>query len=83
MKKILTILFLTATSLMITSCITEHNTENKQEKPTLNQSGPEYTSHYICPMRCPKSGSDKMGQCPVCHMDYVENKKHEDYGKTN
>ena len=40
-----------------------------------DQSGKEYTSAYICPMHCEGSGSDKMGTCPVCGMDYVKNEK--------
>ncbi len=39
--------------------------------------GQEYTAAYICPMHCTGSGSDKMGKCPVCKMDYVANKEHE------
>lgn len=42
--------------------------------------GKEYTSAYICPMYCPGSGSEEPGQCPVCKMDYVANKKHEGDG---
>ncbi len=37
------------------------------------QEGKEYTSAYICPMHCEGSGSEEMGQCPVCGMDYVAN----------
>lgn len=40
----------------------------------VDRSGPEYTSRYICPMHCEGSGSDSAGICPVCKMDYVENK---------
>lgn len=36
--------------------------------------GPEYTSAYICPMRCEGSGSAEMGTCPACKMDYEVNK---------
>lgn len=35
-----------------------------------------YTSMYICPMHCAGSGSDSMGVCPVCKMDYVKNDEH-------
>jgi hypothetical protein len=42
------------------------------------QSGPEYTSAYICPMHCKGSGSDQAGTCPVCGMDYVANKDHKE-----
>ena len=37
--------------------------------------GKEYTSKYVCPDHCEGSGSDKPGKCPVCGMDYVENKQ--------
>ncbi len=47
------------------------NTENtkviKETKPT------DYTAKYICPMHCPNSGSDKMGDCPNCGMELIEN----------
>jgi hypothetical protein len=50
------------------------NTENAAEATeSVDQSGPEYTSAYICPMHCTGSGSDKPGTCPVCGMDYVVN----------
>ncbi len=39
--------------------------------------GQEYTAAYICPMHCTGSGSEAMGKCPVCKMDYVANKEHE------
>jgi len=81
MKSFITYLIITFASLFLYSCGNgEQATQN--QTPGLNQSGPEYTSQYICPMRCPKSGSDKMGTCPVCHMDYVENKEHKDFGKS-
>lgn len=40
------------------------------------QQGKEYTSAYICPMHCDGSGSEEMGQCPVCGMDYVANENY-------
>lgn len=42
--------------------------------------GAEYTSAYVCPMHCEGSGSDEMGQCPVCGMDYVAQAEHVDDG---
>jgi len=36
----------------------------------------EHNSKYVCPMYCEGSGSSEPGECPVCHMQYVEN---EDY----
>ena len=35
--------------------------------------GKEHTSSYVCPMHCEGSGSEEMGNCPVCGMDYVKN----------
>lgn len=40
----------------------------------MQKLGPEFTAAYICPMYCEGSGSDKPGKCPVCGMDYRENK---------
>jgi hypothetical protein len=40
----------------------------------MQKLGPEFTAAYICPMYCEGSGSDKLGKCPVCGMDYRENK---------
>ena len=37
------------------------------------QTGPEYTSAYVCPMHCDGSGSAEAGVCPECGMDYVAN----------
>jgi hypothetical protein len=55
----------------------KHETPAPQATPTeteeVNKSGKEYTSHYVCPMHCAGSGSDSLGVCPVCGMDYVLN----------
>lgn len=68
--------------LIFISCSGKHDGHNhnaastdKQEMPAskADESGPEYTSAYICPMHCPGSGSDQAGQCPKCGMDYVKN----------
>ena len=48
-------------------------TTTPEQKP--DETGPEYTSAYICPMHCKGSGSDKPGVCPACGMDYVLNEK--------
>lgn len=51
-----------------------------QEKAVMekvDQSGPEYTSKYICPMHCKGSGSDQPGVCPACGMDYELNPAHQ------
>ncbi len=37
------------------------------------ETGPEYTSKYVCPMHCEGSGSDNEGKCPACGMAYVLN----------
>ena len=47
------------------ACKHTHAAEDKK--------GKEYTSEYICPMRCEGSGSHEMGKCPACKMDYVIN----------
>ena len=52
------------------SCTSTGNTEAGTE-----QTGPEYTSAYVCPMHCEGSGSEEPGTCPVCQMDYVLNDK--------
>lgn len=39
--------------------------------------GKEYTSAYICPDHCKKSGSDKEGECPNCGMELMENPNYE------
>ena len=39
------------------------------------EKGVEFTSAYVCPMHCEGSGSEEPGKCPVCDMDYVENKE--------
>lgn len=46
-------------------------------KTKQDQSGPEYTSAYVCPMHCKGSGSDESGNCPVCGMEYIKNNKEE------
>ena len=49
--------------------------EMKEMPATSEESGPEYTSAYICPMYCTGSGSAEPGKCPACGMDYVKNDK--------
>ncbi|TAF64472.1 MAG: hypothetical protein EAZ55_11595 [Cytophagales bacterium] len=51
-----------------------HNHEKKEAKK-IDSTSKEYASMYVCPMHCEGSGSEKPGKCPVCEMDYVENKK--------
>lgn len=56
----------------MTSCSSTTTDSTKTETGT-EQTGKEYTSAYICPMHCEGSGSDAVGKCPVCGMDYVKN----------
>ncbi|MCB0706819.1 MAG: hypothetical protein KDC34_15995 [Saprospiraceae bacterium] len=57
---------------------TEAGTEAVEAvKEAVDQSGPEYTSAYVCPMHCAGSGSETAGTCPSCGMDYVMNEMHE------
>ena len=78
MKKIIFALFI-GLAFQFTACGGKHgetqNSAGQQETPAQDQSGPEYTSAYICPMYCPGSGSDQPGKCPKCGMDYVKNEK--------
>jgi len=75
---ILLALILSASSLAISSC-----GGNQQAEEATEQMGKEYTSAYICPMHCEGSGSDEMGTCPVCKMDYVANEEHEADGHSH
>ena len=56
-----------------------HNHETGEKVEESAKTGPEYTSKYICPMHCKGSGSEAPGVCPVCEMDYVENKKEDSH----
>jgi ABC-type nickel/cobalt efflux system permease component RcnA len=47
--------------------------EGSEESSSIDKTGKEYTSAYICPMHCEGSGSDKEGTCPACKMAYIEN----------
>ncbi|MEE9373175.1 MAG: heavy metal-binding domain-containing protein [Saprospiraceae bacterium] len=51
-----------------------------KNKDTIEKQGKEYTSAYVCPMHCTGSGSDKVGTCPVCSMDYEKNENYEPHG---
>ena len=59
-------------SIFMTSC--GNDTKKEVEMENVDKSGPEYTSAFVCPMHCVGSGSDEPGTCPVCNMEYVENK---------
>ena len=65
----------------ITSCGHSHegdgsHSHGEKSEESIDKSGPEYTSAYICPMHCEGSGSDKAGECPVCGMAYVANENY-------
>ena len=64
-----------ATGAVFSSCANDTGNSNQTEKQ-----GKEYTSAYVCEMHCEGSGSDEPGKCPVCGMDYVENKDHKSEG---
>ncbi len=59
-----------------TSCKHEHGDKTHTHNPdgSIDKSGPEWTSDYICPMHCKGSGSAEEGTCPVCKMNLVPNK---------
>jgi hypothetical protein len=80
-NKLVLVIALLGGSLLMTSC--GSNSESSTE--TEHTMGKEHTSAYVCPMHCEDSGSDEMGSCPVCGMDYVKNKdvqheEHHDHG---
>ncbi len=60
----------------MSSCKHQHGDDTHKHNPdgTVDKSGPEWTSDYICPMHCDGSGSDKEGECPTCGMNYKKNK---------
>lgn len=75
MKKLKIILFsisLLGAGFIMSSC--GDSTSNTE------QQGAAYTSVYVCPMHCDGSGSDAVGKCPVCGMDYVKNEDHKKDG---
>ncbi len=63
-------------------CTNKKTNENQsQEKPVIEKidnTGPEFTSKYICPMHCKGSGSDTTGVCPACGMDYELNEAYQE-----
>ena len=82
LKSIITIGVLALTCSFFSSC----NTEPKAEAPpkierATDKTGKEYTSRYICPMRCKGSGTEVKDQnCPSCEMALKENRNHAHYG---
>ena len=77
-KIILFALTLGVSSFAILSCgsSTEHS-------ESAEEIGKEYTSAYVCPMHCKDSGSEEMGTCPTCGMDYVMNEEHQADGHSH
>lgn len=65
-----TLVALFALSMAFISC------GNKSNSAAASSKGNEYTAAYVCPMHCEGSGSNQMGKCPVCGMDYVMNNTH-------
>lgn len=51
----------------------QQHEEEGEESSSVDKTGKEYTSAYVCPMRCEGSGSESPGNCPKCKMVYVEN----------
>lgn len=80
MKNIRILLFMAVISCMSIAVSSCGSNAAKTESATK---GKEYTSAYICPMHCDGSGSDKMGTCPVCGMDYVKNEDHKADGHSH
>ncbi len=70
MKLLKSISILSFFLVLLMSCGGNTTSETKTE------TGPEYTSRWVCPMHCEGSGADAAGTCPVCKMDYVENPDH-------
>ena len=56
---------------------------NSEAAADAHGTGKEYTSAYVCPMHCEGSGSEEMGQCPVCGMDYVAQADHVENGHSH
>jgi len=71
--KSLFVLAMLSTATLIVSCSSKEKAPEKIE--SIDKSGPEYTSEYVCPMHCKGTGSEAPGKCPVCSMSYVLNKE--------
>lgn len=78
MKKFKSILIVMLVIVAITMASCKDNkTETKTEmETTTGKQEKEYTSAYVCPMRCTDSGSDKEGKCGTCGMTLVKNEDH-------
>ena len=75
LKLLAVIVALSAMTFTLTNCSNKAK-DDKATEQTVDKSGPEYTSAYVCPMHCKGSGGDEPGECPICGMKYVKN---EDY----
>ncbi len=69
--------FLLSASLLFSAC------SNSAKSSDPHGEGAAYISAYVCPMHCEGSGSDEMGKCPVCEMDYVKQDEHVKDGHTH
>ncbi|MCB0634645.1 MAG: heavy metal-binding domain-containing protein [Saprospiraceae bacterium] len=87
--KLLSVVF--SLSVLLWACggnTAEHADHADQEEVMATEAdahgeGKEYTSAYVCPMHCEGSGSDEMGKCPVCGMDYVAQAEHTSDGHSH
>lgn len=78
MKKLFLLLFLGAFVFSFTACNGSTKTDDAKKIEKTENSGPEYTSKYVCPMHCEGSGSAIAGTCPKCNMDYELNPNFKD-----
>lgn len=76
MKSYISIWIISALFLLGWNACTSDKTSGQaqREETATDSTGPEYTSAWVCPMHCEGSGSAEPGKCPVCNMDYIENK---------
>lgn len=77
--KYLKLILLISACLFVTASFSACGDSTEQTE----QKGKEYTATYVCPMHCDGSGSEEMGKCPVCGMDYVKNEEHKSDGHTH
>ena len=75
-------LAITAMTFTLGNCKQGEKTDQQTES-SVDKSGPEYTSAYVCPMHCEGSGSDEPSECPVCGMAYVKNEDHESHQESH
>ena len=73
MKRLVLFLLISLSTASFFSC-SSSSSQQTAESEIVDK---EHNSKYICPMYCEGSGSQKPGDCPVCHMHYVENKDYQ------